>query len=242
MKAVQSLWLDATTGHQQIAACWRLSNHYLRQNFERVELWADDAGEAWLREQGLVYDAWHRLPEIQDELREVWSLGKLLAASLQDGPFLHVDGDVFWRQPPPDVPFLVQHNEVDKPAGAWWDQAGFAPVARPAQPASYNFGVFGGTAWREIGAACRAAMDCVSAHRMLAAGCSCGYLPVLVEQVWVPALLAARGLAPCCVLRHDHLQDDAARLGYFHAMSGKRDPEMLRRIEQREQEVLGPLC
>ncbi len=245
MIAVQSLWLGAETHatHRQVEDCWLLSGHYARESFGRVELWADEAGEAWLREIGARYDAWHRLPEIEDELRGVWSVGKLLAASMQTGPFLHVDGDVFWRCAPPlEVPFLVEHAEIDKPAGAWWDRVGFAPMERPAQPTSYNFGVFGGASWREIGAACRAVVDCLRAHRALVAGCQCGCLPMLAEQVWVPSLLRLRRMEPTCHLRHDRLQEDAAWHNYFHAMSGKRDPQMLERIHARRVEVLGPRC
>lgn len=237
MIAVQSLALGLR-GHPQFAPAWQLSNFYLRRHFARVEAWCDEPGERWLREIGAQFDCWHRLPLVPEELAGVWSVGKLQAAAAQSGPFLHVDGDVFWRQPPPSAPFLVQHAEMSPPAGAWWDAAGFAPVPRPDRPISYNFGIFGGTAWREIAAACRAALDCLGAHRALVAGCQCGFLPMLAEQVWVPALLASRGFSPACLLRHDHLQEDAARLGYFHAMGGKNEPQVLSRIEARCREIL----
>ncbi len=233
MIAVQSLALGLR-GHPQCAPGWQLSNLYLRRHFARVEAWCDEPGEIWLRDLGVTFDQWHRLPAIPEAMAAVWSFGKIATAAAQSGPFLHVDGDVFWRQPPPaDVPFLVQHAEMEKPAWAWWDRVGFAPIARPERPISYNFGIFGGTAWAPIADACRAALDCLQAHRALVAGVRCGCLPMLAEQVWVPALMAREGVTPTCLLRHDHLQEDAARLGYFHAMSGKKDPEMLARIERR---------
>lgn len=234
MIAVQSLWMGAEQKREQRAELWRLSNGYLRERFERVEVWADAPGEDWLRAAGTEYDAWHRLPEIPEEARAVWSLGKLLAAAAQMGPFLHVDGDVFWRQPRPDAPFLVQHAEHDKPAGVWWDRFGLAPVRRPASPVSYNFGVFGGTAWKEIAEACRTAAAYSLAHRAWVAGCRrCGFLPMLVEQVWVPAILAARGVRPTCLLRYDWLQEDAREMGYFHAMGGKDNPALVARIAEK---------
>ena len=225
MIAVQSLMLAGVrVGHAQSLECWRLSNHYLREHFPAVEVWADKEGEAWLQNAGLSYDAWHRLPEVAEECRGVWCVGKLLAAAQQKGPFLHVDGDVFWRQAPPEAAFLVQHDEGPRPQ--WWQQAGFGPMAMPARPNSYNFGVFGGSAWQEIAGACRAVLDCLESHRALVAGSGCWFLPMLVEQVWVPALLAERGIPPTPLLRVGHLKEDADRLRYFHAGGAKSDPTL----------------
>jgi hypothetical protein len=230
--AVQSLALGLR-GHPQCEPAWQLSNLYLHRHFGRVEIWADPTGEQWLRGIGIQAHEWHRLPEIPEELAPVWSVGKILAAGAQRGPFLHVDGDVFLRQPPPSAPFLVQHAEIDKPAAQWWDRAGFAPMPRPPGMLSLNFGIFGGTRWEEITWAARQVFQCLLAHRALVAGCRCPWLPMLVEQVWIPALLAAQGIAHTPLLRHDHLQADAARLGYCHAMSGKRRPEFVAKIAER---------
>jgi hypothetical protein len=51
--------------------------------------------------------------------------------------------------------------------------------------------------------------------------------------VWLPAILAARGIRPTCLLRYDWLQQDARARGYFHAMSGKTDPELIALLEAR---------
>jgi hypothetical protein len=232
MIAVQSLMLAGVqVGHAQSLDCWTLSNHYLRERFPSVEVWADVAGEDWLREAGMHYDAWHRLPAVGEEMGHLWCIGKLLTAAEQTGPFLHVDGDVFWRQAPPEAPFLVQHDEG--PRSGWWQRAGFGPMAMPPAPHCYNFGIFGGLAWREIAGACRAVLDCLDDHRALVAGCGCSFLPMLVEQVWVPALLAAQGIQPTCLLRADHLQEDARTLNYFHAQGGKSLPATVAAIAER---------
>lgn len=226
---------------------WRLSNHYLRERFDRVEVWADCEGEAALRAAGCEYDAWHRLPPVPDGLERLWNIGKLQAAAAQTEAFLHVDGDVFWRQPAPcDVPFLVQSIErrLDTHVVGWWDDFGAAPVARPDTPTCHNFGVFGGTAVREIAAACREVLEFLGAHRAIVSGAGncCRGLPMLVEQVWVPEILRVRhGVDPTFLLREEHLQEDARRVGYYHAMGLKDKPHAMAAVRARHKEVFGQL-
>ena len=233
MKAVQTLALEGMP-HRQAVDVWRWSWHCLRERFDVLEVWADPAGEAWLNEAGVEYDNWCRLPNIPAELRPVWSISKLLAAAQQKESFVHVDGDVFWRHEvvPLQIPeFLVQHDEG--PRLAWWQTAGFGPMPMPAQAHSYNFGVFGGMAWFEIRNACVRVIECLYQHRAMVAGCRCTWMPMLAEQVWVPALLAARGIPATPLLRVGHLKEDADRLGYYHAGRAKADPALHALLAQR---------
>lgn len=231
MKAVQSLALSADCPHQQDEICWRLSNLRLNRLFPVVELWADEAGAAWAAEIGLRYSAVHQLPYIPDELRRIWCISKLQAMAAQREPFLHVDGDVFLQRLLPQFgeAFVVQSEETHVDAAGRWDRLGFAPIPKPPELRSYNFGVVGGTAWQELAAAAESILACLHDNCALVAGACrrCG-LPMLVEQIWLPAIMAAAGFQPACLLRADHLQADAAAAGYCHAQSrSKSDPRIL---------------
>ena len=79
---------------------WAFSCLQLRSFYDEVELVTDGAGKALLIDLlGLPYSSFSvRLDEINDYDRDLWALGKLYTYSLQDKPFLHVDGDIFiWR-------------------------------------------------------------------------------------------------------------------------------------------------
>jgi hypothetical protein len=96
---------------------WGLSLRLARAHYPRTVLITDSAGKELLVERlGLSFS--HVSTEL-DRLRDadpaLWALGKLVAYSLQDEPFLHLDTDVFLWRPLPDsmtgAPMLAQHPE-----------------------------------------------------------------------------------------------------------------------------------
>jgi len=236
MKAVQTLWMDAGTGHRQPSLLWRLSNHFLRENFDRVELYADAEGRTYAEGAGLVYDEIFELPPPHEGFASLWSLGKLITASRQTEPFIHVDGDVFLRTVPPAVPFIVQNAEPNwhsgTEIGAFWAKQ-IQPVA-DAPLLSYCFGIFGGTAHQEIAAACQDTIDFLYANAeamrepMAEEPLLC---TILVEQIWVPMFLQKRGVEITSYLDPAHMWEDAVQKRYFHAMGGKRNSAIMQRVE-----------
>jgi hypothetical protein len=65
---------------------------------------------------------------------------------------------------------------------------------------------------------------------------------MLVEQVWVPALVEAAGVSVTCLLPTSQPERDAAAnaIGYFHAAGGrKRNPELMEKVAARHREVFG---
>ena len=83
------------------------------------------------------------LDRLQDADPALWALGKLVAYSLQDEPFVHVDADVFLWRPLPgrlaSAPVLAQHpedfhrtDELDGP-GPIEDSFGRAGLSLPAE-------------------------------------------------------------------------------------------------------------
>jgi len=79
---------------------WVLSCHQFLRFYDEVELVTDAAGyDLLINRLELPYTSVKVvLDDLNDYHPDLWALGKIYAYSLQDKPFLHVDGDVFiWR-------------------------------------------------------------------------------------------------------------------------------------------------
>ena len=108
MRAVWSFWskpFQAYKGRiwrqpQHHLLAWGLSLRLARQHFAETHLVTDTAGKQLLVDLlGLKFD---NVSTELDQLRDAdpgwWALGKLIAYSLQDRSFIHIDTDVFlWR-------------------------------------------------------------------------------------------------------------------------------------------------
>jgi hypothetical protein len=111
MRAVWSFWSEpfrAHKGHgwrepQHHLLAWGLSLMLARKHFAETQLVTDTPGKAMLIDElGLQFD------QVSTELDGLysldpgwWALGKLVAYSLQDRPFVHIDADVFlWKALP----------------------------------------------------------------------------------------------------------------------------------------------
>jgi hypothetical protein len=133
MRAVWSFWSKPYRGgkgrtwlepkhHLQ---AWALSLRMARQHFPETQLVTDTPGKALLVDSlGLEFT--HVSTEL-DRLRDAdpgwWALGKLMAYSLQNKPFIHLDTDVFlWRALPPAVlssPVFTQSPERHSLLDPW---------------------------------------------------------------------------------------------------------------------------
>src|SRR6218665_1136183 len=128
MNAVQSFWTttkSVNTGgwinkrFEYIS--WSLSYFLLQKNFKEVHLHCNTAGYEMLIEKlGLGYHKINKaLNDYQDLIKKSWGLGKILSYSMQDAPFVHVDGDVFWFELPNkdffEADAFAQCIEMDDP-------------------------------------------------------------------------------------------------------------------------------
>jgi hypothetical protein len=133
MRAVWSFWSKpffASKGriwrepvHHLLA--WGLSHRLARKHYPETVLVTDRAGEALLVNRlGLQFS--HVSTELE-RLNAVdhgwWALGKLVAYSLQDRPFVHIDTDVFLWKPLPtrltSAPVFSQCPELHPPLDEW---------------------------------------------------------------------------------------------------------------------------
>src|SRR5579863_3532555 len=133
MRAVWSFWskpYKAYKGriwgeprHHLLA--WGLSLRLAQRQFPETMLVTDSEGKALLVDR-LGLDFTHVSTEL-DHLRDAdqgwWALGKLVAYSLQDQPFVHLDTDVFLWRPLPAwltaAPVFAQCPERHSLEHAW---------------------------------------------------------------------------------------------------------------------------
>lgn len=131
MRAVWSFW--SRPYHSATGAGWRSPVHHLlawglsvrlaSAHYPDTMLVTDTPGRALLTgELGLSFGAVSTaLDDLADADPRLWMLGKLVAYGIQNGPFVHLDTDVFLWQPLPATllaaPVFAQHPE-DLPASA----------------------------------------------------------------------------------------------------------------------------
>jgi hypothetical protein len=133
MRAVWSFWSKPFREYK--GRIWREPHHHLlawglslsraREHYPETVLVTDSAGKTLLVDH-LGLDFTHVSTEL-DRLRDAdpgwWALGKLVAYSLQDRPFVHLDTDVFlWRALPSSLtaaPVFAQCPEEHPAANAW---------------------------------------------------------------------------------------------------------------------------
>ncbi len=136
MRAVWSFWSKPFWAHK--GRIWREPRHHLlawglslnlaRRHFAETQLVTDTPGKIMLIDRlGLEFDDIRvDLDGLRDTDPGWWALGKLIAYSLQKGPFAHLDTDVFlWKALPPSLtsaPVLTQCPEVHS-----WDDPWCAP-------------------------------------------------------------------------------------------------------------------
>jgi len=107
MKIVQSFWTGNISNITQNSfgwlsskynlISWILSVNQLVKYYSNVELYTDELGaEILISKLKLPYTNVHIvLNELDNYHNELWALSKIKTYSLQNEPFLHVDGDVF---------------------------------------------------------------------------------------------------------------------------------------------------
>ncbi|WP_340077569.1 DUF6734 family protein [Leptobacterium sp. I13] len=127
MKIIQSFW---TAGIKNIAQnnfgwvsskynliSWVLSANQLKKYYSKVELYTDALGaEILIDKLKLPYSKVHIvLDDLSCYHNELWAISKIKTYSLQEAPFLHVDGDVFiWDKFPETLiqaPIIAQNLE-----------------------------------------------------------------------------------------------------------------------------------
>jgi hypothetical protein len=164
MKIYMSYWSNGylQTGNPFILNCHKLSFHYLKQNYDEVHLVTDTVGKDFLKD--IPYTTVNTdLDSLAPNLN--WAMGKLYTynkAAQAGDTFVHVDYDVFAKQPFPiqkvTSSVLVQSVEMIKPPKRWYDLETFYNQCPnhglcdrdDRNDIAYNTGIFGGTDFQFI--------------------------------------------------------------------------------------------
>lgn len=170
MKIIQSFW---TKNDRQIFTNdfrwhsphyywlgWILSTNQLRKFYSDVELYTDTLGyEILIEKLNLPFTKVHVvLDDLNSEyLHDFWAIAKIKAYSLQEKPFLHIDGDVFiWEKfngELEEANLVAQNHEITTDYYRnMWDKLSIELKSFPECLLEYergrnfacNMGVFGG--------------------------------------------------------------------------------------------------
>lgn len=99
--------------------CWALSCLKAKEFYGKIELYTDRRGKEILVDRmELPYDKVHVVLDNAAELTCIptylWAISKVYTYSLQDEPFVHIDGDfVFWKKFDLDYPIVFQNLEYN---------------------------------------------------------------------------------------------------------------------------------
>ncbi|HMQ46889.1 MAG TPA: hypothetical protein PKA00_05310 [Saprospiraceae bacterium] len=170
MKIVQTLWTKPGLNAGWIDRrfhfiSWALSCLQLCKYYDEVELYTDSEGKRILIDElKLPYTKVHVVLDDFSYPTYLWAIPKIFTYSLQEKPFLHIDGDVFIWEPlderQTNMPFVFQNLEIEKNVPSFYTaifkdllskntQPGYWPdwIERPSwnNITAFNAGVFGGT-------------------------------------------------------------------------------------------------
>jgi len=159
----------------------------------------------------------------------VWSMGKILTASLINEPFIHIDFDIFLKSPL--NPELLLNEAIFFHHEIWMDRpladTTFLIKRKPENlknnhsVRSYNCGIFGGTNYIAFKEVCKEICDFAienskfldkmseQQNKLYVKGLVRHplYLPMLLEQLWIPELLKNKGITINTILNNSELNE-----------------------------------
>jgi hypothetical protein len=157
MRAVYTLWSRPKPFQLFDADRWALSTHHARRLFGPLTIVTDTPGASRFEKLGIEFESVDtRLDHLDDISTDFWAAGKVVTYSIQSGPFIHLDDDVFLFGYLPDrileAGLFAQSPEVEGKELEYYkgsvsafsedDLDGF--VAPIEDWAAYNAGIFGG--------------------------------------------------------------------------------------------------
>jgi hypothetical protein len=215
MKVVFSHWSQSKSDSNKFFKELAAVSNFLAKNcgYETV-LYTDDLGES--ASYKIEYDNVVRLPQnVLDKFpKTLWNLGKLLAVSLVKEPFIHLDFDLLLMNP-------VNEDLLKKPAiffhqETWMDRtlldSSFiikrSPQNLNKNYRSYNCAIMGGTDYKAFNEVSKEIYNFVIENGEYLEKMNIQqnkmkkknqvkdylYLPMLVEQLWMPQLLKNKNI------------------------------------------------
>ena len=239
MKIVYSHWSAPrfmSMDHRIILA---VSVLLAQQHYSQIEMVTDNQGAKLFEALQLPFTSIRTDLEGFDMSPSAWAAGKMKVYALQEGPFAHIDQDVFLFKPLPqkivDAPIFAQSYESRSLYG----------VSLPRLPgphrkrfvtgdedwACYNAGILGG---RDIEFLRDYALQGLAAMREL--GSIDPWTMTIYEQAWLARHARDCGKKVTTLFDHNNPQE-AEALGYCHLMQCKESDECVGRVRRRLQKM-----
>lgn len=214
MKIIQTFWSGRANPIQKAFGwphaeynlmSWALSCSSLRKYYHDVELYTDKKGhEILVEKMNLPYTKVHVVFDENLCLPNHWAFAKIKTYSLQEEPFIHVDGDIYISKPFPkeflQAPLVAQNREIGtvyyrEMMNRVFDHSGIripqfiVNGIREDSIASYNMGVFGGNDLGFIKDYCKRAFAFVEDNHLNDSSCSQSRVDcnLLFEQMFFAA-------------------------------------------------------
>lgn len=270
MRFVQTFWtaninpLDKSFGWvspEFNIMSWALSCLCIRKHYDNLELYTDENGYKLLIEQlSLPYTKVHVIYDKNLCLPKNWAYAKIKTYSLQDCPFLHIDGDVYLSAPLPgnilNAPLVVQNREL---GGSYYasmlekihgQQSLILPdcikiMDERNKISSFNMGVFGGGDIDFIRNYCEEAMSFVNdngindlTQRISGLECNLFFEQIIFaakadcEEKEVASVLGRTVLDFGYTVKDFCNLDMFSKKGFFHILGGhKRNAHICRMLQ-----------
>lgn len=242
MKGLHSLW-TGTPGFRLTygdAIIYSAAVAFTNRAFQRTELVTDCKGLRIADRLGWRFR--HCTTELEgicpEYARHVWALGKINAQSVQTEPFMHIDLDFIWKDPPPrrvlEAQVVVQSKDEPEGYFAPEREAIIKELGLPRGVVAFNAGIVG---WTDL-ALCReycelATKAALDAAKLFPDGRDCS---LIAEQYVLGLVLRERGvraeeLIPIASIA---LPGDYRDVQFIHAWAEtKRNPSVLFKVEAR---------
>jgi hypothetical protein len=230
MKIVYSQWSLGKEPFKEMVAC---SNRLAQAHGFETILYTDEKGKEDLK--NIKFSEVRLFPDIINDFpKNIWSLGKILAMSLMDEPFYHIDQDILMYKnilkDHLDKDFLTFHDEPwSKDYLNLCDLQNNLKI-HPEQlnndyePISHNFAVIGGQKYKEISEASTSVIDCCLKNKKILNEFDFKgdhNIAVMAEQVWISAILKNKNITPSFILK-ENIREDAKKLGVAHFWTGSK--------------------
>jgi len=272
MKAVWSFW--SKPYRSQLGSPWLTERHHwlswvlsvetARKHYQHTTLITDDEGAHILVDHiGLQFSSVSQdLQILEDENPCWWALGKLHAYHAQQGPFMHIDSDVYlWQrlpsfveqapafaQSPESAEFCYQSEratQIVRDSGGWIPEPWQWYITSGMEQLASCCGILGGTnaeMLREYAEfAIRMITEPVNRSAWARLNDECNFM-IDVEQYLLNACVEYRrryGDASVYLqylfnsINGPYQAENAAALGYTHLLSvAKRDHDTVKRLEE----------
>lgn len=169
-------------------------------------------------------------------LRHIWALGKLMALTLQEEPFCHLDNDVYIQKPLPDrikmAAMFAQSKDIPEYYLGRDMEAALGVAGFKRGAVAYNVGIIGGSDIERVNRYANQALDI--AGRFDSCVINGTTTSMVLEQYFLGEFAKREKIRVEELIPLFHTKEDLDEVGYTHLIGKtKRDPRWVEPSEKR---------